>query len=362
MTEAILEALREPIPHEAIKYRAFQKTSDGNRGKFVPYVQKSFMFNRLTEVIGDSWHTSYKPFDGPVIRGVICSLTLEGEGFLITREGGDFVDNQNKVGDFTLASSMTKSFINAGEAFGIGHELYGLQTGWLDMDEYGRPHQPITFDMLAPTGNISSAGGGAPKSQSSAGGAGAGSSGSKKPYDGPILDYVWPFGKWKGTPVRDIEPNFWDWAFENMDKLKQGNAKFDAELHKAATAASDFHNTGADDGETASVPQPQLAAVNPAPAPAAAKTADQADLDALFGNQADQVEMAGMKQAIDLVKMAATLVPIVSKDEVLALMAQAGIKLDMVKQSVEPFPMTAYAQVVDGMVALSDNKNPGGKV
>jgi len=48
----------------------------------------------------------------------------------------------------------------------------------------------------------------------------------------PILHEKWPFGKYKGQPLKDIPADYFSWALgpTGMDMLKEGHASFNADL------------------------------------------------------------------------------------------------------------------------------------
>lgn len=44
---------------------------------------------------------------------------------------------------------------------------------------------------------------------------------------------VWPFGKHKGMKFSEVPDDYYSWALENMDALKEGNERYDARLVKS---------------------------------------------------------------------------------------------------------------------------------
>lgn len=40
----------------------------------------------------------------------------------------------------------------------------------------------------------------------------------------------WPFGKWKGHNLEDIPTDYYQWAMNNMNKLKEGTSEYDLDL------------------------------------------------------------------------------------------------------------------------------------
>jgi len=55
-------------------------------------------------------------------------------------------------------------------------------------------------------------------------------------YTNKVEPYqVWPFGKHKGQTFSEVPDSYYAWAIENMDALKEGDAKYDARLAYSIT-------------------------------------------------------------------------------------------------------------------------------
>lgn len=53
-------------------------------------------------------------------------------------------------------------------------------------------------------------------------------------YTNKIEPYqVWPFGKYKGTAFSEVPDDYYSWALDNMDALKEGNERYDPRLVKS---------------------------------------------------------------------------------------------------------------------------------
>ena len=54
----------------------------------------------------------------------------------------------------------------------------------------------------------------------------------------PMLTKKWPFGKYRGKLLSEIPDDYYIWAMENLDSLKEDKAEYDADL--AASVAAEL--------------------------------------------------------------------------------------------------------------------------
>jgi hypothetical protein len=265
--QKLYKALAAPFAEEDILFRAIQKSKDGTKSQFTPYVRKNKIIDRLNDVLGESWSYSVKTTNDPGMPGVICDLAIEfPAGSPITRSGADCqFNNQRKPNaqggqmgqDYSLPSSFTKAFVTAAEMFGIGAYLYGMQTQYLEIDEWGKPTQKLTLEMCskkfeqvpttkkdAPsppmaTSTTVPAAANAPSVPPANKSGGKPPTPTSPPTSGQPQTFK--IGKHKGKPLSEVPMEYIEWAFENMDSLKPGTQYFSQAFFEAVTVQYDIY-------------------------------------------------------------------------------------------------------------------------
>lgn len=234
--EEVYQELKKPIPVEEIKFRAFQTNKEKHIAKFVPYVRKDTIIKRLDDVAGPNWSDEYKVYPDGQLVGVVCDLHVACDDGVISRQGADCQINiQEKLGqNFSLSSSATKSFGKAAEMLGIGRELFGLQTGWLECDDWGNPTKQITLADCSERQQ----GSGAPSTPGQQPARSGGGSFREYPIDTSkdIFSHLFPFGKYKGKTLGQMveeAPDYFTWAFTERNLLQANpfGDKFDSGLY-----------------------------------------------------------------------------------------------------------------------------------
>ncbi len=46
----------------------------------------------------------------------------------------------------------------------------------------------------------------------------------------PIIQSTWPFGKYRGKPLAEIPNDYYTWAFNNVDAIREGSSGYDMDL------------------------------------------------------------------------------------------------------------------------------------
>lgn len=259
----LYKKLQAPFQVEDVRFRAIQtKFFDGvKKCRFVPFVRKDAVQRRLDDVMGLHWEVSYVTSPSDHMPGLFCHLTLMFEDQAITRTGADYQWNEQTRKDretgeefktsYTLASSATKAFVSASESFGIGKELYGLMTGWIECDQYGNPLKNLTLEDCFLKGSSpnkkSTPSTGLTQSESQENTASvprtsmapSNKVAAKPAQSSNGVDYltqVWPFGKHKGKVVKDIDGTYWDWAMENLPQANPKDEKFRQDVYEMVVA------------------------------------------------------------------------------------------------------------------------------
>lgn len=140
--------LAEPVDQAAIAWRQDGKVvqRDGRYfSRFVAYIEANTVRERLDSVVPGEWDLTLELLPPlPAMEdgdGAVCSFKARLQILGVIREdvgtGRDY------------KSAATDAFKRAAVRFGIGHELYGYEQNWVEMDGDGRYAKPLEDPAVA---------------------------------------------------------------------------------------------------------------------------------------------------------------------------------------------------------------------
>lgn len=118
------DKLKQPFKSEQVRWRVGKITKDKKKGMALAYVDARDVQDRLDEAVGvDNWSTRYEYHD----KTCLCYLTING----VTKADGS--------GDTAVEAekgAISKAFVRAASAWGIGRYFYNAKNIWVELDEY----------------------------------------------------------------------------------------------------------------------------------------------------------------------------------------------------------------------------------
>ncbi len=146
--EEMARKLLAPFEGEDLEWRIQSAGKSQSTGKLwakvVPYITARAVADRLTEVFGVlGWKESYrevvlnhKPGNPPVV-GMICRLEAwDGEKWIPREDAAELTDIE------PLKGGISDAFKRAAVKWGIGRDLYRIDTQWANIGPRG-PHHPL---------------------------------------------------------------------------------------------------------------------------------------------------------------------------------------------------------------------------
>jgi hypothetical protein len=139
--------LAAPVAHDAIAWRQDGKatTRDGRYfARFVAYIEANTVRERLDQTVPGEWDLTLEllpAVPGEDGDGSLCSFKARLQILGVIRE--DIGTGR----DYKQAS--TDAFKRAAVRFGIGHELYGYEQNWVEVDGDGKYAKPLEDPQLA---------------------------------------------------------------------------------------------------------------------------------------------------------------------------------------------------------------------
>lgn len=132
----LFDQLAAPFPVERVSWRVGstnRKAWEGDkskkkRGKPLCYVDARDVYDRLDEVMGPHWQCRYVPMP----NGTACceiGLLIEGD-WLWRANGAGATDMEGEKGAYSDA------FKRAAVPWGVGRYLYGIDSPWIDLDDW----------------------------------------------------------------------------------------------------------------------------------------------------------------------------------------------------------------------------------
>lgn len=146
-TTDVWTRLAAPVAHDVIAWRQDGKATnrDGRYfARFVAYIEANTVRQRLDQTVPGEWDLTLEPLPaipGEDGDGSLCSFKARLQILGVIRE--DIGTGR----DYKQAS--TDAFKRAAVRFGIGHELYGYEQNWVEVDGDGRYAKPLEDPQLA---------------------------------------------------------------------------------------------------------------------------------------------------------------------------------------------------------------------
>lgn len=131
---ADLEKLHAPIPHDRIKWRIGSTTSDKKRGLALAYIDARVVQDRLDEAVGpENWQSELTELPSGVF---ICRLGIWIDSDWVWKsDGAGKTDIEGEKG------ACSDALKRAAVSWGIGRELYDLESFWVEIEPAGRSYK-----------------------------------------------------------------------------------------------------------------------------------------------------------------------------------------------------------------------------
>ena len=139
--------LAAPVAHDVIAWRQDGKATvrDGRYfARFVAYIDANTVRERLDQTVPGEWDLTLEllpAIPGEDGDGSLCSFKARLQVLGVIRE--DIGTGR----DYKQAS--TDAFKRAAVRFGIGHELYGYEQNWVEVDSEGKYAKPLEDPQVA---------------------------------------------------------------------------------------------------------------------------------------------------------------------------------------------------------------------
>lgn len=127
----MLTALRAPTPKDEIQWRIGNRNADKTRGMALAYIDARFVQKRLDEVCGPAgWQMR---FPVAMEKMAICEVGIRvGEEWLWKSDGAGATDFE------AIKGALSDAFKRAAAKWGIGIDLYEIDSPWVPLDPSGR--------------------------------------------------------------------------------------------------------------------------------------------------------------------------------------------------------------------------------
>lgn len=127
-TASRLKDLSAPIEKAKVRFRAQSLTKEGDKALALPYIDARVVMERLDTVCGpENWQDEYMYLDKRTFS--IISIKIDGEWIKKTDCAGDS-DVEGEKG------AASDAFKRAAVKWGIGRELYEMETPWVPCKSY----------------------------------------------------------------------------------------------------------------------------------------------------------------------------------------------------------------------------------
>lgn len=143
MELTLQQKLEFPFPESAVswrvgntnKKRVARETKDANarptKGQLLAYIDARDVMERLDRACGfENWQCRYTLADNGLL---VCEIGI--------RVNGEWIWRANGAGDTQVEAEKGKcsdAFKRAAVVWGVGRYLYGLDSPWVELDQYGK--------------------------------------------------------------------------------------------------------------------------------------------------------------------------------------------------------------------------------
>ena len=131
MELTLQQKLECPLPASRVSWRIGAKSKDGKKARLLAYIDARDVMELLDRAVGfENWQTRYPLSDDGLL---ICEIGLYVNGEWLWRANG--------AGDTKVEAEKGKcsdAFKRAAVLWGIGRYLYGLDSPYVEIDQYGK--------------------------------------------------------------------------------------------------------------------------------------------------------------------------------------------------------------------------------
>ena len=125
-----LKKLSEPFSPAQTHWRVGSTTKDKKKCMALAYIDARDVMDRLDEVLGmENWQCRYSH----TATKTVCEIGI--------RIKGEWVWKSNGAGDTAVEAdkgALSDAFKRTAVLWGVGRYLYGLETPWVNIDQYKR--------------------------------------------------------------------------------------------------------------------------------------------------------------------------------------------------------------------------------
>lgn len=131
MELTLQQKLECPLPPSKVSWRIGRKTQDKKKAQLLAYIDARDVMEWLDRACGfTNWQCRYNLADKGVL---ICEVGI--------RIDGEWLWRANGAGDTQVEAEKGKcsdAFKRAAVLWGVGRYLYGLDSPWVEIDQYGK--------------------------------------------------------------------------------------------------------------------------------------------------------------------------------------------------------------------------------
>jgi hypothetical protein len=140
MNQDILKELRKPFAPGQIFWLPGSMTRDKTKAMAMAYADVRAYQNRLDEVCGMGWSTTFTPWGDRII----CHLTIDG----VTRSSTGEPDKDSVNNELAGTVAEGQAFKRACASFGLGRYLYSFPRMWVEFDAEKRKFSDAAIAKL----------------------------------------------------------------------------------------------------------------------------------------------------------------------------------------------------------------------
>lgn len=140
MNQDILKELRKPFAPGQIFWLPGSMTRDKTKAMAMAYADVRAYQNRLDEVCGMGWSTTFTPWGDRII----CHLTIDG----VTRSSTGEPDKDSVNNELAGTVAEGQAFKRACASFGLGRYLYSFPRMWVEYDAEKRKFSDAAIAKL----------------------------------------------------------------------------------------------------------------------------------------------------------------------------------------------------------------------
>lgn len=150
MELTLQQKLECPLPASRVSWRVGRKNQAKDKAQLLAYIDARDVMEVLDRAVGfENWQCRYTLAEGGLL---VCEIGL--------RVNGEWIWRANGAGDTQVEAEKGKcsdAFKRAAVLWGVGRYLYGLESPWVAIDQYGKWKQDPELPVWAtPRGYLES--------------------------------------------------------------------------------------------------------------------------------------------------------------------------------------------------------------